>query len=126
MKNKVQFSKVVISICIAIMFIGILIAVIGNVFFALSEVIATTIVTACGCVGITSVVWYLKKSQAENTVKIYLGAYEKILLLKKKLMNEDITETVDQMESNILYKLDNNLSNAMDEATSPIERQDVY
>lgn len=74
--------------------------------------------------GVTSIVWYLKKSQAENTVKIYLGAYRKILKLKQE-MNEDTSETLNQMEYEILGKLNSNISMAMDEATSPIERQDV-
>lgn len=41
-------------------------------------------------------------------------------------MQEDTSETFNQMENNILNKLDNNLSNAMDEATSSIEKQDIY
>lgn len=123
--NKIQFSKIVVSICIFLMIFGFLIAVIGNIAFALSEIIASAIITASGCVGVTSIVWYLKKSQAENTVKIYLGAYEKILEMKQKLQ-EDTSETINQMEYDILGKLNSNMSIAMDEATTPIERQDIY
>ena len=65
-----------------------------------------------------------KKAQSENTVKIYLGAYKEILQLKVKI-GEDGTETIDQMESDILGKLNSNLSTAMDEANAPIERQDI-
>lgn len=122
--NKYQFSKIMIVMCIAIAIIGILIAVIGNIFFCLSEVVASAVITACGCIGVTSIVWYLKKSQAENTVKIYLGAYRKILKMKKE-MNEDTSETISQMEYEILGKLNSNISLAMDEATTPIERQDI-
>lgn len=122
--NKYQFSKIMIVMCIAIAIIGILIAVIGNIFFCLSEVVASAVITACGCIGVTSIVWYLKKSQAENTVKIYLGAYRKILKMKKE-MNEDTSETINQMEYEILGKLNSNISLAMDEATTPIERQDI-
>ena len=122
--NKYQFSKIIIVMCIAIAIIGILIAVIGNIFFCLSEVVASAVITACGCIGVTSIVWYLKKSQAENTVKIYLGAYRKILKMKKE-MNEDTSETISQMEYEILGKLNSNISLAMDEATTPIERQDI-
>lgn len=122
--NKYQFSKIIIVMCIAIAIIGILIAVIGNIFFCLSEVVASAVITACGCIGVTSIVWYLKKSQAENTVKIYLGAYRKILKMKKE-MNEDTSETINQMEYEILGKLNSNISLAMDEATTPIERQDI-
>lgn len=123
--NKFQFSKIVIAICISITIFGILFSVLGSIIFGLSEVVASAVITACGCIGVTSIVWYLKKSQAENTVKIYLGAYEKILKMKKEI-NEDTSETLNQMEYEILGKLNSNISIAMDEATAPIERQDVY
>lgn len=100
-------------------------SLVGGIALGLNETIASATIAACGCIGATSIVWYLKKSQAENTVKIYLSAYEKILNLKQK-MQEDTSDTFLQMENNILNKLDNNLSNAMDEATSSIEKQDIY
>ena len=122
--NKYQFSKLIIATCICITLLGIFISIIGSIFFCLSEIVASAIITTCGCMGVTSIVWYLKKSQAENTVKIYLGAYKKILKLKQE-MNEDTSEILNQMEYEILGKLNSNISMAMDEATSPIERQDV-
>lgn len=122
--NKYQFSKLIITICIGIAVFGILLAILGSILFCLSEVVASATITTCGCIGVTSIVWYLKKSQAENTVKIYLGAYRKILKMKKE-MNENTSETINQMEYEILGKLNSNISMAMDEATAPIERQDI-
>lgn len=122
MKN-FQFSKLIVIACIVLSIVGILLATILSIL-GLSEVVASAIITAYGCMGITSIVWYLKKAQSENTVKIYLGAYKEILKLKVKI-GEDGTETINQMESDILGKLNSNLSTAMDEANASIERQDI-
>ena len=118
-----QFSKLIVIICVLLSIVGILLATILSII-GLSEIVASAIITAYGCMGITSIVWYLKKAQSENTVKIYLGAYKEILQLKVNT-GEDGDETIDQMESDILGKLNSNLSMAMDEANAPIERQDI-
>ena len=118
-----QFSKLIVIICVLLSIVGILLATVLSIV-GLSEVVASAIITAYGCMGITSIVWYLKKAQSENTVKIYLGAYKEILQLKVNA-GEDGAETIDQMESDILGKLNSNLSMAMDEANAPIERQDI-
>lgn len=123
MKKTIQFSKIIVVTCIILSILGIVLAAALSTI-GLSEVVASAIVTAYGCMGITSIVWYLKKAQSENTVKIYLGAYKEILKLKTKA-GEDGFETIDQMETEILGKLNSNLSMAMDEANSPIERQDI-
>ena len=123
MKN-FQFSKLIVITCVILAIVGISFAATCSII-GLSEVVASAIITASGCMGITSIVWYLKKAQSENTVKIYLGAYKEILQLKTKA-GEDGFETIDQMESDILGKLNSNLSMAMDEANAPIERQDIY
>lgn len=122
MKNT-QFSKIIVIACIILSIVGILLAT-GLSIIGLSDVVAAAIISAYGCMGITSIVWYLKKAQSENTVKIYLGAYKEILSLKVQL-GEDEEETIEQMESEMLGKLNSNLHMAMDEANAPIERQDI-
>ena len=122
--KKCQFSKLIVVACIILSILGILLATILSII-GLSEMIASAIITVYGCMGITSIVWYLKKAQSENTVKIYLGAYKEILKLKTKI-GEDNFETINQMETEILGKLNSNISMAMDEANAPIERQDIY
>lgn len=123
MKN-CQFSKLIVIACFALSILGIALATTLSIV-GLSEMVASAIITAYGCMGITSIVWYLKKAQSENTVKIYLGAYKEILNLKTKA-GEDGFETINQMETEILGKLNSNISAAMDEANAPIERQDIY
>lgn len=119
-----QFSKKIVITCFILSTIAILLALTLSLF-GISEIIASSIIAAYGCMGVTSIVWYLKKAQSENIVKIYLGAYKEILELKNNA-NENQYETIEQMESEILGKLNSNLSLAMDEANSPIERQDIY
>ena len=119
-----QFSKKIVITCFILSTIAILLALALSLF-GISEIIASSIIAAYGCMGVTSIVWYLKKSQSENIVKIYLGAYKEILQLKNNI-GESQNETIEQMESDILGKLNSNLSYAMDEANSPIEKQDIY
>ena len=123
MNNTLQFSKFIVITCIILAIAGILLAT-GLSIIGLSDVVAAAIISAYGCMGITSIVWYLKKAQSENTVKIYLGAYKEILALKVKA-GEDGFETIEQMETEMLGKLNSNLNIAMDEANSPIERHDI-
>lgn len=119
-----QFSKKIVITCFILSTIAILLALALSLF-GISEIIASSIIAAYGCMGVTSIVWYLKKAQSENIVKIYLGAYKEILQLKNNI-GESQNETIEQMESDILGKLNSNLSYAMDEANSPIEKQDIY
>ena len=74
-----SYSKVVTFMCVMITIASFLIAVIGSTFFMLSETVAAALITAGGCLGVTAVVWNLKKSQAENTIKLYLYSYKEIL-----------------------------------------------
>lgn len=118
-----QFSKIIVALCIGLSILGVTVAATLGIF-GISDVIATAIVSACGCMGITSIVWYLKKAQSENTVKIYLNAYKEILSLKFK-NGESNSEIINQMEDEMLCKLNSNLHMAMDDANSLIERQDI-
>ena len=79
-ENKpMQFSKTMVFAVISLGFIGMIAATILTLFFALSEVIAGAIIACCSTIIITSLVWMLKKSQAENTIKLYLYSYKEIL-----------------------------------------------
>ena len=64
-----QFSKKIVITCVVLSTIAILLALILSLF-GISEIIASTIIAAYGCMGITSIVWYLKKAQSENIVQI--------------------------------------------------------
>ena len=92
--NGVQFSKVIVLICLGIMVIGIVAALVVATIFNLVEV-PVALITACGAVGVTAVVWNLKKSQTENTVKIYTEAYKDMIKFKKEMgIKEDYISTL--------------------------------
>jgi hypothetical protein len=117
-----QYSKVITFLCIMIAIVTFLIATIGATCFMMPESVAAALITAGGCIGVTAVVWNLKKSQAENTIKLYLYSYKEILKLQKE--DPDL-EFINIAEDKILTKMENALDTALDEATTPIERQDI-
>ena len=125
--NGPQFSKVIVLFCLLVMVLGLVFTGWAYIYLGLSESIACAIITASGCCGITSVVWNLKKSQAENTMKMYLSAYKEIANFKAQSSNpEDSSMILQQAQDEIMAKMNVALSAAIDEATSSIERQDIY
>lgn len=117
-----SYSKVVTFMCVMIAIFSILFSAIFSVFFQMSETVAAAIIGAGGCLGVTAVVWNLKKSQAENTIKLYLYSYKEILKLKKE---DGDLEFIDMAGDDMLNKINSTLDTALSDATSPIERQDI-
>ena len=121
-ENGLQYSKVMTFLCVMVAIVSFVIAVFGSMWFMLSETVAASLIAAGGCIGVTAVVWNLKKSQADNTIKLYLYSYKEILKLKKE---DGDLEFIDMAGEDMLNKINNTLDVALDEATSPIERQDI-
>lgn len=122
--NGIQFSKVIVFICLSIMIIGMVAAVTVAAIFNLVE-IPIAIISACGALGVTSVVWMLKKSQTENTVKIYTEAYKDILQFKKENNIDDEDELVMGLEEGLMGKMNASIDEALGDSTSLIEKQEV-
>lgn len=95
-----------------------------STLYGLDSTVSASAIAACGCITSTSVLFSLKKAQAENTMKIYLGTYKNILELKKE-SGEDGLDILMDAETNMLDRVNTTLNNSLDEATSPIERQDI-
>ena len=103
--------------------------------------IYAAIITSSGALCLTSVVWYLKNSQAEKVARIKSETYkviseerfkynEKMLELKSKYKcsEEEIWDIendspLDELEQNALDSMNSSIDNAMDEATSSIDAQ---
>ena len=119
--NGPQYSKVIIFICLIVAVVSFITSFLGS-FFMLSETVATALIAAGGAIGMTAVVFYLKKSQAENTIKLYLYSYKEILKLKKE---DGDLEFIDMAGEDMLTKINSTLDVALEDATSPIERQDI-
>ena len=121
--GKLQFSKVIVLICLGIMVIGIVAALLVATIFNLVEV-PVALITACGAVGVTAVVWNLKKSQTENTVKIYTEAYKDMIKFKKEMgIKED--DLMNGIENGIVDKMNGFIEEALLDSTTLIEKQEV-
>ena len=117
--NGPQFSKLVIIFCLLTMIIGTGGALVASILFAVPESILCALIAAAGGCGMTAVVWYLKKSQAENTMKMYLSSFKEIAEMKQDM------SILDNMEEKILGEMEESIDMTLDDATSLIEKQDI-
>jgi hypothetical protein len=116
--NGPQFSKIMVIISILIAIAGIAVAILME----MPASVAIAIIGICGSMATTTMIWNLKKSQSENTMRIYMSTYKEILKLKQEFGNtEECNELIDSMEQNIQGKIDSNLNNSIDDANSTIE-----
>lgn len=115
--NKVHFSKIIIVLCIIFAIVCCTVAVL----IPMADTIAIALITAGGGLASTAIIFNLKKSQAENTLKIYMSAYEQILKLKHQYQDD----SCDDLENKILDKIDQSFDDHMDNATAIIEKQEI-
>lgn len=141
--RKIQYSKI-ITLLTFLLFCG---CIIRCFFVDISTVydisLYAAIITSSGALCLTSVVWYLKNSQAEKVARIKADTYrviseerykynEKMLKLKSeyKNINEEINEEIfeiendsplDELEQEAMDSMNASIDSAMDEATSSIE-----
>jgi hypothetical protein len=120
--NGPQYSKVITFICIIITIFSFLASLVGCIVYSLPESVAVALITASGGLGATSVVWNLKKSQAENTIKLYVSSYKEILEMKKE--SGDL-EFIDTAEQKMINNLESTFDISMEEATTTIEKQEL-
>ena len=123
-EKKREFSKNIVCSVALTSIIGGIITILATLFFGLPETVACAIITALGGVALTSIVFYYKKAQAENTIKLYLSSYNVILKLKKKYGSE-VDSTLNEIESNMLGKIEHTLDDSIADATSIIEPKSV-
>ena len=117
--NGPQFSKLVIIFCLLTMILGASGAVAAHILYGVPESIICSLIAAAGGCGMTAVVWYLKKSQAENTMKMYLSSFKEVAQMK-----QDIS-ILDDLENKILNEMEESIDTSLDDATSLIEKQDI-
>lgn len=139
--KKIQYSKI-ITLLTFILFVGCVVKCFSidiSTMYDLS--IYAAIITTSGTLCLTTVVWYLKNSQAEKVARIKADTYriiseerykynEKMLQLKSKYeyTDEEIFEIendspLDELEQDALNSMNSSIDAAMDEATSSIEAQ---
>lgn len=140
-KNKFQFSKLIIIVTFIIfiicLFYGLSINLDG---YTDLTVVATSITVSSGLCG-SSVIWYLKKSQSENNVKLKMELYrvasqerlfynEQMMILKQKysLTEDEMIELennspMDDFEASALSSIEEVINMSEGDADSPIELQ---
>lgn len=143
MKKKIQYSKIITSLT----FILFVTCVVKCMFSDISNVydisLYATIITTTGALCLTSVVWYLKNSQAEKVANIKAGSYktiseerykynEKMMKLKHeyRYTEEEVFDIengspLDELEQDAIESMNASIDEAMDEATSSLEAQSV-
>lgn len=140
-KKKIQYSKI-ITLLTFILFCGCIIKCFTvDITTAYDLSVYATIITSSGALCLTSVVWYLKNSQAEKVARIKADTYRIIseerfkynkrmleLKSKYKYADEEIFEIendspLDELEQDALNSMNSSVDYAMEEASSPIEAQ---
>ena len=123
--EQIQFSKLMVlfSVIFSVFFICIAI-IVALAVPELDPAVMTAVIAVCGTILATTFVWYFKKAQAENSVKIYVGAYKSIIKFRQKYgLNND--ELCDKIEDSMLQNLDDVAESHMDNATELLEKVEV-
>ena len=117
--NGPQFSKIITILCIGVTLLFLITIPVLSIIFNLTEPICVALITAAEVFGSTAVVWNLKKSQAENTIKIYLSAYKEIIELKQD------SNLIDNVEEHLIDNIDKCIEENLTDATNLIEKQEI-
>ena len=117
--NGPQFSKLITILCVLIVIVTLITIPILAICWGLATEICISLITAAGTLGSTAVIWNLKKSQAENTIKIYLSAYKEIIELKQD------NSLINNIEEQIITKIDDCVEENLNDATTLIEKQEI-
>ena len=141
--KKVQYSKI-ITLLTFILFCGSIIKCFSvDISTGYDLTLYATIVTTSGAICLTTIVWYLKNSQAEKVARIKANTYKiisderfkynkKMLKLKSeyRYTEEEIFEIennspLDELEQDALDSMNSSIDEAMEEAVSSIEAQSL-
>lgn len=142
MNNKrIQYSKI-ITLLSFILFCGCIIKCFTvNISTVYDISLYVSIITVSGTLCVTSVVWYLKNSQAEKVARIKAETYriiseerykynEKMLKLKSEyqyteseIIEIENNSPLDELEQDALNSMNASIDSAMEDASSLIEVQ---
>lgn len=142
MKNrKIQYSKIITLLTFILFCACVIFCFSVDISTAYDLSLYAAIITSSGAICLTTVVWYLKNSQAEKVARIKADTYriiseerfkynKKMLKLKSqyKYTEEEILEIendspLDELEKDALDSMNSSVDSAMEEAASSIEAQ---
>lgn len=142
-KPKVQYSKVLPIIAFVLFGICLYKGFTADMTNVYDVSIYATAITVSGSMCLTAIVFYMKNSQCEKVALIKSDTYriasterlkynEAMLELKRKynyteeeILDIENDSPMDDFEDSALNSLNNSIDSAMDEASSPIEIQNV-
>ena len=144
MRNvKFRYSKMITFLTFVLFCICIVRCFFLDVSNAYDLSVYAVIITSSGALCLTSIVWYLKNSQAEKVARIKSDIYkvisderykynEKMLELQSryKSSDEEVFEIendspLDELEQHALDSMNNSIDNAMEEAVESIKAHTV-
>lgn len=143
MKKHIQYSKIITSLTFVLFVVCIAKCMFTDISTVYDISLYATIITGTGALCLTSVVWYLKNSQAEKVANIKADTYriiseerykynEKMLELKSKYecTDEEIFEIendspMDELEQDAMDSMNSSIDDAMEDASSLLEAQSV-
>lgn len=140
MIKKFQFSKLLPVFTGLIFFVCVYYAFHIDYSSVIDTAVYCTALTISGGIFGTTIVWYLKKSQAENTYKIKIGLYQEVnkqeilynktmAILKEKynLTDEDVAELENSslalMKYDAFQDVNGHVNAVMEDAVQTIEQQ---
>lgn len=139
--RKIQYSKIITSLTFALFCGCVIRCFFVDVSTAYDLSVHAAIITSSGAICLTSVVWYLKNSQAEKVARIKADTYriiseerfkynEKMLKLKSEYQHseDEIFEIendspLDELEQDALNSMSAFVDSAMEDASALIEAQ---
>lgn len=140
-KNKFQFSKILVILTALIFLFCIFKSISVDLSTAIDTTVYVTLVTVSGGIFGMTLKWYLMKSQLENSYKIQNGMYKDVmnyrleyntkmmeLKNKYKITDDDISiieseSPMDDMSEEMLNKVTNNINTYTDDALQSPEIQ---
>lgn len=122
--NGPQFSKLIVIIVGIICLLGVVTTAMASLWLGMTETVSIALIGAFGSIVTTTLIWFLKKSQVENNTKIYMEAYKDIAMFKIN-HGEDTSDLLQNVENNMINKMDDNINEAINEGASLIEQVEV-
>lgn len=115
-----QFAKKVVVTTSLVFLLSIISALVWSWLYKNTDVFMYIIPVTGGVWG-TSIIWYMKKSQLENGIKIQLGMIRELLEMKNEFSTNDKDEYIDDIRERAEYRMQERVDEFIDEALTPPE-----
>ena len=121
-KEKLQFAKKVVVSTTIIFILSIISALIWSWLDKSTDVFMYIIPSTGGVWG-ASIIWYMKKSQLENGIKIQLGMIRELLKIRSEFNTNNEEEYIDEIREKTEYRMQEKVDEFIDDALTPPEIQ---